>query len=71
MNKALPVGTEFWTTLGPRRIMHKGERDFFQREQRRYLCECIQLSDEVLPNVYRHIDHGRRRLRVLLRIIES
>ena len=32
MNKRLPVGTEFWTTLGPRRIVYRGERHYFQKD---------------------------------------
>jgi len=66
----LPLGTRFWTTLGPCRLMYKGQRDYFQRDQRRYLCECIQWSDEILENVYRHHEHGRKRRRVYLEIVQ-
>lgn len=64
-----PIGFEFHTLLGPRRSLVAGECGYFQREQRRYLCEVLEAKREPIRERFRAGAYRRDRLRLRVRVI--
>ncbi|KKL03701.1 hypothetical protein LCGC14_2623510 [marine sediment metagenome] len=40
------VGDHFVTRLGPCRVLYDGDKSYFQKHQRRYLCRVVSWRDE-------------------------